>query len=187
MLKAMHRFLPILSSAGRRLEALCGLGQGSEDLSVSHCREDIEMSFRRLGTRLTQQGSEVSPATEIDYESSDRVMAVIATQAWRIANRVVDPASGDPREELGSRDCRGIVRSVQTMTDALNDFGIVIKDRVGEIYDEGLPEKVIQGEEREELTAPKIIETLKPTVFRQKKIIQLGDIIVGVPLKSKTS
>lgn len=145
--------------------------------AVTETQDPVETLIRELHAMAALPPS----STPRDSESLERTMAVLATQAWRMGSRLIDPASSEARETLESRDCRNLARAWEAIMDEIRAFGITIKDRTGEVYDEGLPEKVVHGESRADLTRPQIIETLKPTIFLEQKIIQLGDIIVGLP------
>ncbi|MCB1130979.1 MAG: hypothetical protein KDN05_07610 [Verrucomicrobiae bacterium] len=105
----------------------------------------------------------------------------LGNQVWRIRQRVVDPASGEAVEELDPKSSRRIARAVEALIEELERQGVRIRDRTGERYDQGLPEKVIVVEERAELACETIIETLKPTIHLDRTILQLGEIIVGKP------
>lgn len=172
---------PIVSRAAQILERWTDLNPEKNALTISSAKsglEDILLSLQREWESLTQQANSSSSDSN---ESLERSLAVLATQTWRMNNRLFDPTTKESRDTLDSRDCRGVARSLETIMDELRDLGITIKDRTGEDYDEGLPEKVIQGEPRPDLTKPRIIETLKPSIFLNQKNIQLGDIIVGIP------
>ena len=171
----------IASNAARILEQWTDLNPEKNVLAISSAATGFDDSLHTLMREFESMAQPASSTASADSESLERTLAVLATQAWRMSNRLIDPATKESRELLDSRDCRGIARSLESIMDELSAFGITIKDRTGEAYDEGLPEKVIHGERRADLTKPQIIETLKPSIFLNKKTIQLGDIIVGIP------
>jgi hypothetical protein len=181
MKPAINFLGPIVSRAAQMIERWTDLNPEKDALAISSAKsglEDILFSLQREWESIAQQATSSSSDSN---ESFERSLAVLATQAWRMNNRLHDPTTKEPRDTLDSRDCRGVARSLETIMDELRDLGITIKDRTGEDYDEGLPEKVIQGEPRPNLAKPRIIETLKPSIFLNQKFIQLGDIIVGIP------
>ncbi len=186
-MKHTTNILGILASqAARLLEQWTDLNQGKDALEISRAATGIEDSLNALQRELdsiTQATTPHAATASTDTESLERTMAILATQAWKMSNRLIDPATKEARETLESRDCRGVTRALEIIMDELRDCGITIKDRTGEAYDEGLPEKVIHGEPRADLHRPQILETLKPSIFLHQKFIQLGDIIVGLPTK----
>jgi hypothetical protein len=188
-MKHTTNILGILASqAARLLEQWTDLNPGKDALEISRAATGIEDSLNALQRELDSitQSPAPSPSLSRDSESIERTMAILATQAWRMGNRLIDSDTKEARETLESRDCRNVGRAWETIMDELLTFGVTIKDRTGENYDEGLPEKVVNGEPRAGLTHPRIIETLKPTIYLEQKIIQLGDIIVGLPTQTNS-
>jgi len=99
----------------------------------------------------------------------------IGTLVWRLERRF------DNKEGELPRDLRRATRDLESMRDSLEQRGFEIKDHTGQDYDGGMLVKVITSQPVASLTHPQIIETLKPTIYYHEKIIQMGDVIVGVP------
>lgn len=181
-MKHTTNILGILASqAARILEQWTDLNPGKDALAISAAATGFDDSLHTLVREFESIAQPTGATSSADSESLERTIAVLATQAWRMNNRLIDPATKETRETLESRDCRSVARALEAIMDELSAFGITIKDRTGETYDEGLPEKVIQGVSRDNLKKAQIIETLKPSIFLNQKFIQHGDIIVGIP------
>lgn len=102
-------------------------------------------------------------------------LAAIATNAWRARTKMVEE-NGEPRE-----DSKRYLRHIESIWQALNDMGVTIEDPSGREYDPGFPLKVISYEPAKGIAHETITETLRPTVTWQSQLIQLGEVIVGVP------
>jgi hypothetical protein len=108
-----------------------------------------------------------------------KAVATIATNAWKAKSRMVD-ASGEPREEM-----KRPFRNIEAILDALHELEVEIKDRCGEAFDYGLPEKVVATQTQEGLSREKVIETIKPTIYWNGQIIQHGEVIIATPAQTK--
>ena len=105
----------------------------------------------------------------------DRV-AEIATHVWRAKSKLVDPASGQPREET-----RRIHRHVESALESLVQMGVVIRDQLNEPYDPGLPVNVLTFQPTPGLSRDTIVEVVRPTILWQERVLQIGEVVVGTP------
>jgi hypothetical protein len=103
-------------------------------------------------------------------------LADIATQAWRARTKMIDPLSGDTRDEM-----KRVIRHVDAIISTLTGFGFEIKDHTGDAFDYGQPLRLIATQPALGLTRETVLETLKPTIYWRGQIIQSGEVIVGVP------
>ena len=102
------------------------------------------------------------------------LLADIGTVVWRLQRRV--NISGEVTEDI-----RRISRDLESAGDALRQGNIEIKDHTGEEYDGGMALRVIAFQATPGLSREQVIETIKPTIYFRDKIIQMGQVIVGVP------
>ena len=100
----------------------------------------------------------------------------IAIHAWRAQRRMVDRSNGEVKEEH-----RAIHRSVAGILETLREFGFNVRDREGEPYDYGLPEKVVAAEKRVGLGREMVAETLRPSIFFGSQLARAGEIVIAVP------
>ena len=73
------------------------------------------------------------------------------------------------------------MRPVTGLVDALSAMGVHIKDHTAEPYDTGMAVNVVAWERRPETEKEIIIETIKPSIRWNGKLLQWGDVIVCSP------
>lgn len=106
-----------------------------------------------------------------------KTFAAIATHAWRAKERMLDPASGEPREGMDR-----LYRNIEGIYQALLDAGVEIKDYTGGIYDTGMALKALSFEPTHGISREEVKETVRPSVLYKEHIIQLGEVIVATPV-----
>ncbi len=104
-----------------------------------------------------------------------RGLADIATNAWKAREKMLDE-KGEPREET-----KRSYRHVDAVLRRLQDMEIRIVSHDHEIFDYGMPLKVIATQPTPGLARDTIIETLRPTVYWRQEMLQMGEVIVGTP------
>lgn len=100
----------------------------------------------------------------------------IAIHAWRLQRRMKDRVTKQVLEEQ-----RAGHRNVEGILEALERVGVKLRDREGEAYDYGLPERVVGAEKRGGLEREMVAETIRPSLFFGDQIIRPGEIIIAVP------
>ncbi len=115
-------------------------------------------------------------------ESYVKAFTSIATQSWRIRTRVLDSLTGEPKEELSRDEIKKVARYVESIYDCFKQIEIEIKDRTGEHFDYGLPEKVVTAIPQESLQKETVLETIRPTIYWNNQIAQQGEVIIATPL-----
>jgi hypothetical protein len=103
--------------------------------------------------------------------------AGIATNAWRLRARLLDTDRQEPRDETSRR----LLRHVDAIVEGLKQFWLEIEDPTGQPYDSGLALKVVSFEPTAALTEETIIETVRPAIRWQGQLVQVGEVIVGIP------
>lgn len=111
----------------------------------------------------------------------DAPLAVLATNIWRAQARMIDPKTGEVREEM-----RRLYRNIEGALEAFTTMGVRLSDWLGQPYDSGLPVKVLSFQPTPELTRDTVIEAVRPAVFWQDRLLQVGEIIVGIPPSTPT-
>jgi hypothetical protein len=117
----------------------------------------------------------------VNLEALGKSLIELATNAWRIRTRLTDPASREPREDINKEDIKKLHRFLEAIFTALNEVGLEVKDRTGEIFDYGLPEQVVSAQPQLGLTKELIIETIRPTIYWNSQIAQQGEVVIGTP------
>jgi hypothetical protein len=105
-----------------------------------------------------------------------KAIADLATNAWKAKIKMIDNSSGEVREEM-----KRVYRPIEGMFASFQELGVEIKDHTGEIFDYGLPLKVVTTQPTPGITKERVIETLKPTIYWQEHIIQMGEVVIATP------
>jgi hypothetical protein len=111
-----------------------------------------------------------------------RLLVDVGTGLWRLRQRMVDPETGRPLEEM-----RRVFRHLESVWDALAGVGVEIQDHTGAPYRPGLSLRVIAFQPTEGFHAEKVIETIKPSIYYKGQSVQTGEVIVGTPGASDAS
>lgn len=117
---------------------------------------------------------EPPPPVPDDIQALLKPLAAIATNTWRARSRMIDPATGEPHEEM-----RRVSRFVDAIQSALEDAGVRVLDPAGRAYDSGMALKVLSFEAVPGLGREEIIETIRPSVIWRDRLLQMGEVIVG--------
>jgi hypothetical protein len=113
---------------------------------------------------------------DANQEHLGRLLADLATGLWRLRRRLLDPATGEPREEM-----RRPWRDVEALCERLREEEVDVQDHTGALYDPSLSLRVAAFQPTPGLQQDRIVETLKPTVYWRQQRIQVGEVIVGMP------
>ena len=116
------------------------------------------------------------PATDGYLEELGGSLASLATQVWRTRNRIIDPATGEPREEM-----RRIHRHIEGAFESFAEMGLIINDWLKQPYDSGLPVKVLTFQPASDVQRDTVLEATRPTVIWKDRLLQMGEVIVGIP------
>jgi len=107
-------------------------------------------------------------------------LAEIAIGLWRVQRSLKREFN-----DAGDLETKRTWKHLQRLLSVLNNKGIAIQDKTGELYDAGMSLRVVSAEEREDLERELIIETVTPTVFLGKNIIRAGEVVIGKPASQK--
>ena len=102
----------------------------------------------------------------------EHFICIVANNTWRLCKKLADYGG-----ELK------LIRHVDALKNALTDIGVCVKDHDGERYDVGMAVKVIGWEKRPDATKEEIVETIKPSIRWNEKLLQWGEVIACVPVK----
>jgi len=151
--------------------------------------QEFRISARK-SIGLSESLEVLADLTEITTASSQKkskreeelldMAADVGTLVWRIQHRL------DATEEL-SKPLQKLSRDIERTWDALTQGGIEIKDHTGGDYEGGMALRVITSQPVSGLARRQIIETLKPTIYYRDRIIQMGEVIIGIPEEAETS
>jgi hypothetical protein len=139
----------------------------------------IDASFPAAG----EIAREPAPVVERVPDSFVKAVIAIATNAWRIRAKVAD-STGESKEEISKDDVKKVNRYLETVFHTLSGIGMEIKDRTGEAFDYGLPEKVVTAQPQPGINKERILETLRPTIYWGNQIVQQGEVVIATPEES---
>jgi hypothetical protein len=111
----------------------------------------------------------------------ERFICDLSTRLWRLRNSLQQPGSQEavPGVERGYRHLERLLFS-------LENLGIRIVDRTGSFYDPGMALKVVSSEPMDGIGSEIIKETICPAVYRDEKLIQVPQVVVGIPSNAVT-
>jgi len=127
------------------------------------------------GMPATPQAPAAAPAGA-ENEQLPQALSSLATHLWRAKGKLVDPATGEPREES-----RRIYRHVEAALETFSQLGVTMNDWLNQPYDPGLPVKVLTFQPTPDLTRDTVVEATRPTVMWNDRLLQLAEVIVGIP------
>jgi hypothetical protein len=138
----------------------------------------INTENNHLKAQMDQLRNAASPLqkSEVVPSSVVKAFATIATSAWRAKAKMVDPDTGEAKEEM-----KRVYRHIEAIFESLSQIGVETIDPVGRVYDSGMALKVVTFEPTPGLSSEEIKETIKPSVAWQGRLIQIGEVIVGTP------
>jgi hypothetical protein len=112
------------------------------------------------------------PAAAADLP--DSVVADLATSLWRTRRKIEANGSTEP-----PRAQRAAGRHLLTAWETLHDAGVEIQDHDGMRFDPGLALDVVAYEPRPGTIGGTVLETVRPSVYRSGRCIQIGQVIVA--------
>ena len=144
----------------------------TKDFGGIKSMDPSKFDYLQVTSKPTSVEKEQSPASE-----EGKFLVVVATNVWRMQQKMLDIESGEPKCDEYKR----VYRYVESIYDALTKLGVEIKDHTRQKYDDGLGLTVVTSEVRPDLNRREIIETLKPTVRFKGLFLQIGEVVVGIP------
>lgn len=66
-------------------------------------------------------------------------------------------------------------------------MGLEVKDHTGDAFDYGLPLKVVTTQPTPGITREMVVETIKPTIYWERQIIQAGEVVIATPAAGETN
>ncbi len=109
-------------------------------------------------------------------------IASAATALWRLRKKLQEAENAVLPKEL-----RHLPRHVMAAWDAMESCDIRVQDHTNQGYDPGMAVSVLTFQPEKGAFKPRILETLRPTVFFENTIIQRADVIVAVPERESSS
>lgn len=129
--------------------------------------------------RMLQAGGkrQQAPSGEANAELL-KIVALTAVGLWRIRQKLTREGTDEPIE-----GARKAFRHLQSLWDGLAEAGVTIRDHTGEVLPGGgaYALNILEFQPRAGVTREVVVETIKPTVYFQGRMLQVGEVIVAVP------
>jgi hypothetical protein len=106
----------------------------------------------------------------------DSVFSDLGYAAWKLHQKMFDSDTHEIRD-----DFKQLARHVETICEALSELGISIQDHTGKPFDSGQLLEVLAIQPTEGILVETVIETVRPTIYRDDRQILKGQVIVGAP------
>ncbi len=149
-------------------QAMTELRGLSEAISEAHAAAAKAMAVQ--SPESNEPPPSLNPAT----------LAALATNVWRARAKLIDSSTNQPYA-----DARRAMRHIEASLEGLQQLHVVIKDFSNEVFDPGMPLKVLAYQPSEGIIRDTVIEVLRPTILWQDKVLQLGEVVVGTPENAK--
>ncbi len=104
------------------------------------------------------------------------ILTKLITGIWRAQKKMISPNSKEPLPEY-----KNSFRHLESGMSSLELAGIKMIDPTGKQYMPGTSERVLAFETKKELEKEIVIETVRPSIYYKKELIQQAEIIVGTP------
>lgn len=114
-------------------------------------------------------------ASAVDETAHALLLADIATNLWRLRQKMLQPGTDLPLEEM-----RRAYRPFEAAWNSLLGAGIEVLDHTGNPFHSGLLLHVLAFEPTPGIVQETVIETVRPTVYYKQQLVQSGEVIVGV-------
>ncbi len=144
---------------------------------------DLLTELRRIA-QVQQAATVPSPAEQAPPAGApaaepwdEQALADTVTNLWRAQRKVESEERAGPMRRVG--------RHVQAAWDSVGGLGVKILDHDGEPFDSGLSLEALAIQPQPGLRRETVIETVKPTIYLNERLIQMGQVIVGAPEKDE--
>lgn len=145
----------------------------------------VEEPVAPLPPSVPLAAEKIPQGIRLNPEAWMKNLSGLATNAWKMKARVIDPLTKEPREEIKKEDIKKMARHVEAMFEALTALNVEVRDRTGETFDYGLPDKIVASNPQAGLTKELIVETIRPTIYWMNQIAQTGEVVIATPIESK--
>lgn len=123
----------------------------------------------------------VHPATPETQRWAEPLVARLASEAWRLRRRLArieEDLAGDDR-------LRPLRDSVSRLEDIFTEYRVQLIEHDGQPYDPGLQVEVLHAREGE--GEPTVVETIRPTVLLDGRVLQQGQVVIGPSEERETA
>lgn len=152
--------------------------------SADQLRPPCDEADRRIQLLLASQASlqrEMDRLRDVREQRPSRnwtsALAAVVTHAWKARMKLVASDSGQPLEPT-----RRIYWHMESIFDAFQTMGLVVQDHTDEPFDYGLPWTVVTTQPTPGLIKEQVLETIKPTIYWNDRVIQIAEVVIATPI-----
>jgi len=87
----------------------------------------------------------------------------------------------EPEKDRPRRGMKAVARHLNSAWDALHQRGLKVQDHTGCKFDTGQSLTVLAFQPTAGIAWEVVLETVKPTLYLEGTVIQMGEVIVGIP------
>jgi hypothetical protein len=115
----------------------------------------------------------------IEDKEQRRFIADLATGVWRLREKMREPGTEKPKEAF-----RREYRHLESVFDVLEEAGVIIQDHTNKPFEVGQALKKISQIPNPAIRRPRVLETIKPSIYFKGEHIQMGEVIVEEPVEN---
>ena len=135
------------------------------------------LKYRHTINAIPKTEQELDQIAQSEVKDLEKIIADIATGVWRMRDKFKKVDMDDLPDEIKKAH-----RYVQSTWDALTTNKVEIRDHTNEKFPQGSPAlKVIASQPTPSVQYEVITETIKPTIYYNGRLIQMGQVIVATP------
>jgi hypothetical protein len=156
------------------------------DVPVDQALREFEEMQKKVSTPSSTAAPANPPLAAVASDSSGDLSTAlhgsitnIVTNLWRAKAKLIEPGTGEPKEET-----RRVYRHIEGALETFTQLGLSITEMVNQPYDPGLPVKVLTFQPTPGLKRDTIVEVVRPTIIWRDTLLQMGEIVVGIPAES---
>lgn len=112
------------------------------------------------------------PATAESQRWAEPLVARLAAETWRLGRRLARIEAAAPEERL-----RPLRDSLSRLEDVFAEYRVQVVEHEGQAYDPGLQVEVLHAREGD--GTPTILETIRPTILLDGRVLQQGQVVIG--------
>jgi len=138
--------------------------------------ESLAVLLGKIHDLLSLPRTDRDRAPEGEERLRRRFFGELATEVWRLRQKLVEPGTNRARESF-----RREYRHLESIWDLLEQAGVRIQDHTGAPFDPGQALKALDRIPTPGITRERVQSTIKPSVYLQGKHIQMGEVLVETP------
>jgi hypothetical protein len=160
-------------------ERLAKAIEAESQAAMEVARAEAEAAKSKTEEQL--RSSHGGPSPRVDLSERMGFLADVGTGLWRMRRNMVPVGTTRLMEARPMEEVRKPFRWLVSVWDSLKENGLEIQDHTGERYLSGQAIKVQAYEPAPGIKEETVIDTIKPSIYLDGRMIQMGEVVVGTP------